>query len=352
MPIPDGWVQVIRGHRPKSENWPRANPSAPLQGAQGGTSAQRGGGIHLARVRPSCGVSRPLWQFWGPEESGARAELHAVQARQGGAETIAAIFTDTGMPGWQKLVSRSPSWRKLWTHWKAPAGPRLRQSRRLFVKAKTAAHEKPLTELIADCKRVHRSRRQTIGEVGGRESVGDHFVGRRSCPSCTSGSPSRGLVCKCLLQHLLSELEAEVSRFREELANARGVSSTNAGHQPPKKRLREDFVPNTVEEAALWMRCRQQEMEEAISMGREADVSRLACVIAEGAVQLRQWTQPPSSVGEHGELRVCVSRLGVTEPPAKIAFHQCGFGGCRIGEASNPGHGLGIVTRSQTQTRD
>ena len=40
-----------------------------------------------------------------------------------------------------------------------------------------------------------------------------------------------------------------------------------------------------------------EEMEEAISMGREADVSRLACVIAEGAVLLRQWTQPPSSVG-------------------------------------------------------
>ena len=73
-----------------------------------------------------------------------------------------------------------------------------------------------------------------------------------------------------------SELEAEVSRLREELASARGVSSTNAGHC-----ARILFV----EEAALWMRCRQQEMEETISMGREADVSRFACVIAEGAVQ-------------------------------------------------------------------
>ena len=36
-------------------------------------------------------------------------------------------------------------------------------------------------------------------------------------------------------------------------------------------------------------------------------------------------------------MRVCVSRLGVEEPPAKIVFHQCGFRGCRIGEASNPG---------------
>ena len=34
---------------------------------------------------------------------------------------------------------------------------------------------------------------------------------------------------------------------------------------------------------------------------------------------------------------MCVSRLGVAEPPAKTVFHQCGFQGCRIGEASNPG---------------
>ena len=39
---------------------------------------------------------------------------------------------------------------------------------------------------------------------------------------------------------------------------------------------------------------------------------------------------------EHGKLRVCVSRLGVEEPPAKIVFHQCGFRGCRIGEAWTP----------------
>ena len=50
-------------------------------------------------------------------------------------------------------------------------------------------------------------------------------------------------------------------------------------------RVCEDFVPSTVEEATLWTRCRQQEME-TISMGREANVSRLICVIAEGAVKL------------------------------------------------------------------
>ena len=37
---------------------------------------------------------------------------------------------------------------------------------------------------------------------------------------------------------------------------------------------------------------------------------------------------------EHGGL---ISRWEEEEPPAKIVSHQCGFRGCRIGEASNPG---------------
>ena len=87
------------------------------------------------------------------------------------------------------------------------------------------------------------------------------------------------------------DLEAEVSRLREELAIARGED------QPPKKRLREDFVPSTVEEAALWMPCRNHFQVEAVSKGNEADVSRLAQVIAEGAAQLSQWTQQASTLG-------------------------------------------------------
>ena len=167
--------------------------------------------------------------------------------------------------------------------------------KKALVKAKAAAHEKPLTEMIADCKgfidraekrleklEAERASEAALLEEGRARLARLEAQAAVAVPMPPAPAPA-------------SELDAEVSRLREELASVRGVSST--GHQPPKKRLREDFVPNTVEEAALWMRCRQQEMEEAISMGREADVSRLAYVIAEGAVQLRQWTQPPSSVG-------------------------------------------------------
>ena len=167
--------------------------------------------------------------------------------------------------------------------------------KKALVKAKAAAHEKPLTEMIADCKgfidraekRLEKLESERASEAALLEEGRARLARLEAQAAVAVPMPPATAPA--------SELEAEVSRLREELASVRGVSS--AGHQPPKKRLREDFVPNTVEEAALWMRCWQQEMEEAISMGREADVSRLACVIAEGAVQLRQWTQRPSSAG-------------------------------------------------------
>ena len=76
------------------------------------------------------------------------------------------------------------------------------------------------------------------------------------------------------------------------------------------------------------MRCRQQEMEKQFRWAARQTSPGLLVRLRRAQFSCR-W--------EHGELRVCVSRLGVEEPPAKIVFHQCGYRGCRIGEASNPG---------------
>ena len=59
---------------------------------------------------------------------------------------------------------------------------------------------------------------------------------------------------------------------------------------PAKKFRREDFVPGCVEELVEWMGCRQQEMNDAVASGIDSDVTRLAGVLVEGAMQLQQWT--------------------------------------------------------------
>ena len=244
MPIPDGWVQVIRGSRPKSENWPRANPSAPLhKGAQGGTSAQQG------RWRNSSGAGLTKLQsleaalaVLSPEESGARAELQAAAQRQGGAETIATIFTDSGCQGGRSScqgVRVGESFGRIGRHQRGRGRGNQEGSRESQSSCTREASHR------VDCRSQggHRSRRKTI-------NVGDRSVGRRSCPSCTSGKPKSRLVC-------LRGLRPQ---------HCRGGSIV-------------DETPTTRDG------------------GSNLDVSRLARVIAEVAAQLRQWTQPPPRGG-------------------------------------------------------
>ena len=81
------------------------------------------------------------------------------------------------------------------------------------------------------------------------------------------------------------------------LATEAELNALNASRQrhssemEPSPRLREDVVPAAVEEAALWIRARQEEMEDVVSQGNEAEVSRLAHMISEGAAH-----QPPYAV--------------------------------------------------------
>ena len=109
----------------------------------------------------------------------------------------------------------------------------------------------------------------------------------RVAPSATTNAKSE-----------LARLRAQVLELQRAAQDRECAAST--GDQPVKKpRVREDFVPMCVEDAVLWLKCRQQEMEDAISCGNQSDVARLASVTAEGAVQLRTWTQPPSTLANH-----------------------------------------------------
>ena len=111
--------------------------------------------------------------------------------------------------------------------------------KKAFVKAKAVAHEKPLTELIADCK----SCRKMIGEIRGKESVAGRVVGRRSRPARTAGSPSRS--CGANTSRHSNYSEAEVSRFREEFGQC--AWSLEHQHRPPtfEETVARGFRPQT-----------------------------------------------------------------------------------------------------------
>ena len=158
--------------------------------------------------------------------------------------------------------------------------------KKAFVKAKVAAHEKPVSEQIADCKSfMDRAEKRLVNLDESRSTL----CWRRGAHGFRVWRPTSQLRFLCHRQSLLQ-------RWKQSWCVCEQSWPTLEHRFPNSPIASEDFVPNTVEEAALWMRCRQQDMEDAIAQGSEGDVSRLAHVIAEGAIQLRQWTQPPSSV--------------------------------------------------------
>ena len=59
--------------------------------------------------------------------------------------------------------------------------------------------------------------------------------------------------------------------------------------EPSKKRLREDYIPASVEDLVRWMCDRQKDLQEAMLSGRIQDVTRLAEVVADGGAQLKTW---------------------------------------------------------------
>ena len=103
-----------------------------------------------------------------------------------------------------------------------------------------------------------------VGESSG--SIGEVDAERESEQSVRGGALARleaNVAASVFLPSAVpvAAMEAELLRVRAELANVRTTAP------PFSNRFREDFVPNIVEEAELWMRCRQQDMEDAIAPG-------------------------------------------------------------------------------------
>ena len=226
-----------------------------------------------------------------PEESGARVELQAA-LRRAKEVTQKPVQRSSTTPDVRAAEARVKvaKLEKALEALEGTDGVEVDAIKKALVKAKVAAHEKPVSEQIADCKSfIDRAEKRLVKLDAERESEHALLEEGRARLARLEANVAASVPLPPSVP--VAAMEAELVRLRAELADAR----TPVPQLP--NRLREDFfVPNTVEEAALWMRCRQQDMEDAIAQGSEGDVSRLAHVIAEGAIQLRQWTQPPSSV--------------------------------------------------------
>ena len=109
-------------------------------------------------------------------------------------------------------------------------------------------HLSELTFHLIFCKKKRAEKRLLKLEAERVAEIASLEQGSTSCPVGGRARPPPPTA--------VAELEMEVSRLRSELATTRTTPPADQpGDQPAKKpRLCEDFVPNTVEEAGLWLK--------------------------------------------------------------------------------------------------
>ena len=118
------------------------------------------------------------------------------------------------------------------------------------------------------------------------------------------------------------DLQAEVTRLRAELAEAKGEAPEErprVRHGVSEPRRGVETKPRTAQELWDWMSSKQHDLQELLEFGGSRNaVFGLASLLAEAAERMHS----------HQDKR------------SRLILHQCGLVGCRVGEASNPGPGL------------
>ena len=99
------------------------------------------------------------------------------------------------------------------------------------------------------------------------------------------------------LQDQVAHLQAQLATRASEGVHATVVCPDDIVRESPSKKGRvrpEDFMCQTVEELIQWINARQSDIQDAVTAGNATEVSRLAGLMAEGTVQLKNWTSNPS----------------------------------------------------------
>ena len=143
------------------------------------------------------------------------------------------------------------------------------------------------TEQIADCKGfVERAQKRLVKLEAERDA--EHALleeGRARLARLEAQAAARVVTPPPPAPIAVSDLEAEVSRFRAELAATRApvVDPDSQDPDPKRPRRREEFIPNCDEEMQEWMEDRNKDLQEAMVAGRLPEVARVSHLLTKAA---------------------------------------------------------------------
>ena len=315
VPIPESWVQVIRGPRPKSEVWPRAKSAqkVPQEPGRWRNSSR----ADSSKVRSLEIALNSL----NPEESGARVELHAA-LRRAKEVTQKPLQRSSTTPDARVAEARVKvaKLEKALEALEGTDGVEVDAIKKALVKAKVAAHEKHVSEQIADCKSfIDRAEKRLVKLDAERESEhalleeGRARLARLEADVAASVPLPRGPCCSDG-----SSVVAPSSRVSRRTHNGSPTPQSSPGGPRPQHCGRG---------------CTANAIQAARHGGNDCPRFRRGCFQARdrrGSNSVASVDTTTFVCGERGEL----SHVSEVAPRIRTLY---GFRGQRIGEASNPG---------------
>ena len=291
VPVPDGWLQVIRGPRPKSEQWPQQSRLPAI--AQSVTPPTRGklrsGDSHVRRGEPNSvtALERALTVL-GPED--VRAGLEAALQR---AKDKAKVATLSRAPVPEvTLEAARVRVVKLEAALAALAdvsGPEVDAMRKALARARVAASPPPVDVQLSQCQQfIERTVRRIedlerfevesvrLQEARDRLQRLQQEAARVSAPVPVALDASSEVL---RLQNIVSQLQVQLAKSEGSVA---GVAMDGVIQESPLKKERNPprklRMPDSGE-VKQWINARTL----AVEIGNASEVSRLAAMLAEGA---------------------------------------------------------------------
>ena len=268
--VPNGWVQLIRGPRPKSVQWPRATKEGKPK-----------------QVIPQRQLRTPTASCRSPEEVAEQARKRVGQLQ---VAMHALDLTDPARPALEEALKKARGLATL------PSLEEQVQSTEQFLTRAKKRLEVAEKEVVA-CTEKRDSLRTGMVSAEERLARLKDEVGRggqdgHPVPNPQFHIPPEVIAELDKLRSMVAnsmqvDHDSEIRRLREQVAQLQGTSTPI---ERPRVRQRVDpvpYMPGLVPaELAQWMEDRQADLQEALSLDDTSRILELTSKLSEGAERL------------------------------------------------------------------
>ena len=253
LEVPNGWIQLIRGPRPKSVQWPRVSQPAEVRVPR--------------QPKPNAPVAKPNAPV--AKTSGMRPfgdpSVKVTAAQEGVAKLESALAALQGVEG-----------------------PEVDSLRAALKRAKDVKLT-PLDVQAKECEAFLARARAHLTELDAKRAVAGTNIKEAEQIQLQHSAPPPPPVPDAETE--LRQLRETVAQLKGQLHHTKPAATVEVPISKRQCRRDEDFVPMCVEELQEWIAGRQADLHEAMVAGRPDEAARVSDIMGQ-AVQ--QWQREVS----------------------------------------------------------